>query len=38
MGCNHIPDMDSNSDDNPFAGPKVQNPGKVSVQKKLVVC
>ena len=35
MGWNHIPDMDtstSNSDDNPFAGHKVQTPGKVSVQ------
>ena len=35
MGWTHIPDMDtnsSNSDDNPFAGPKMQTPGKVSVQ------
>ena len=35
MGWNHIPDMDtstSNSDDNPFAGSKVQTSGKVSVQ------
>ena len=34
MGWNHIPDMDSgtkSSDDNPFAGPKMQTPGKVSV-------
>ena len=34
MGWNHIPDMDSStksSDDNPFAGPKLQAPGKVSV-------
>ena len=35
MGCTHIPDIDStagSSDDNPFAGPKMQTPGKVSVQ------
>ena len=35
MGWTHIPDIDSNagtSDDNPFAGPKLQTPGKVSVQ------
>ena len=35
MGWTHIPDIDSNagtSDDNPFAGPKLQIPGKVSVQ------
>ena len=35
MGWSHIPDMDtttSTSDDNPFASPKVQAPGKVSVQ------
>ena len=35
MGWTHIPDVDSNagtSDDNPFAGPKLQTPGKVSVQ------
>ena len=34
MGWNHIPDMDSgtkSSDNNPFAGPKMQTPGKVSV-------
>ena len=34
MGWTHIPDMDSgtkSSDDNPFAGPKLQTPGKVSV-------
>ena len=34
MGWTHIPDMDSgtkSSDDNPFAGPKLQSPGKVSV-------
>ena len=34
MGWSHIPDMDSgtkSSDDNPFAGPKVQTPGKISV-------
>ena len=52
MGWNHIPDMDNSattSDDNPFAGPKTQTPGKVSVQmptevegyasqRKLVAC
>ena len=35
MGWTHIPDMDtiaSSSDDNPFAGPRLQTPGKVSVQ------
>ena len=35
MGWTHIPDIDSNaaiSDDNPFAGPKLQTPGKVLVQ------
>ena len=35
MGWTHIPDMDtntSNSDDDPFANPKVQTPGKVSVR------
>ena len=35
MGWTHIPDIDSvtgSSDDNPFAGPKLQTPGKVSVQ------
>ena len=35
MGWTHIPDIDSNagtSDNNPFAGPKLQTPGKVSVQ------
>ena len=34
MGRTHIPDMDSgtkSSDDHPFAGPKLQTPGKVSV-------
>ena len=34
MGWSHIPDMDtaaSTSDDNPFAGPKAQPTGKVSV-------
>ena len=34
MGWNHIPDVDSNattSDDNPFMGPKLHTPGKVSV-------
>ena len=34
MGRTHVPDMDSGtktSDDNPFAGPKLQTPGKVSV-------
>ena len=34
MGRTHIPDVDSGaktSDDNPFAGPKLQAPGKVSV-------
>ena len=34
MGSTHIPDIDSRattSDDNPFAGPKLQIPGKVSV-------
>ena len=34
MGWTHVPDMDSGtktSDDNPFAGPKLQTPGKVSV-------
>ena len=34
IGWNHIPDIDSSpttSDDNPFAGPKLQTPGKVSV-------
>ena len=35
MGWTHIPDMDSaaaTSDDNPFAGPKTQATGKVSVK------
>ena len=35
MGWTHITDIDSTagtSDDNPFAGPKLQIPGKVSVQ------
>ena len=35
IGWSHISDVDSNtgsSDDNPFAGPKLQIPGKVSVQ------
>ena len=35
MGWTHIPDMDSaaaTSDDNPFAGPKAQLMGKVSVK------
>ena len=35
MGWTHIPDIDSvtgSSNDNPFAGPKLQTPGKVSVQ------
>ena len=35
MGWTHIPDMDSaaaTSDDNPFAGPKTQPTGKVSVK------
>ena len=35
VGWTHIPDMESaarSSDDNPFAGPKLQTPGKVSVQ------
>ena len=34
MGWNHIPDMDSgtkSSDDNPFAGLKMQTPGKIYV-------
>ena len=34
MGWSHVPDVDSGtktSDDNPFAGPKLQTPGKVSV-------
>ena len=34
MGWHHVPDLDSNTataDDNPFAGPKVQTPGKVLV-------
>ena len=34
MGWRHIPDMDtttSTADDNPFAGPKLQPDGKVSV-------
>ena len=34
MGWNHIPDVDSSattSGDNPFAGPKLHTPGKVSV-------
>ena len=34
MGWTHIPDVDAGvktSDDNPFAGPKLQVPGKVSV-------
>ena len=34
MGWTHIPDVNSGaktSDDNPFAGPKLQTPGKVSV-------
>ena len=35
MGWTHIPDMDTtagSSEDNPFAGPKLQTPGKISVQ------
>ena len=35
MGWTYIPDIDTNtgsSDDNPFAGTKLQTPGKVSVQ------
>ena len=35
MGWTHIPDIDSGaleSADNPFAGSKLQTPGKVSVQ------
>ena len=35
MGWSNIPDMDSattGSDDNPFSGPKVSVPGKISVQ------
>ena len=34
MGWTHIPDIESaagSSDDNPFAGPKMQTQGKVSV-------
>ena len=34
MGWTHIPDIDataSSPDNNPFAGPKLQTPGKVSV-------
>ena len=34
MGCHHVPDLDSSTttaDDNPFAGPKLQTAGKVSV-------
>ena len=34
MGWHHIPDLDSGTttaDDNPFAGPKLQTPGQVSV-------
>ena len=33
-GWTHIPDMDTttgSSEDNPFAGPKLQTPGKISV-------
>ena len=35
MGWSHIPDLETSaaaSDDSPFAGPKKQVPGKVSVQ------
>ena len=35
LGWTHIPDMDTttgSSEDNPFAGPKLQTPGKISVQ------
>ena len=35
MGWTHIPDMDTatgSSEDNPFAGPRLQTPGKISVQ------
>ena len=35
MGWSHIPDMDTSAataEDNPFAGPKTQVPGKVLVQ------
>ena len=35
MGWTHIPDMDTttgSSEDNPFAGPKLQTPGRISVQ------
>ena len=34
MGWHHVPDLDSSTataDDNPVAGPKLQTPGKVSV-------
>ena len=35
MGWTHIPDMDTttgSSEDNPFAGPRLQTPGGISVQ------
>ena len=35
MGWHQVPDLDSSAtsaEDNPFAGPKVQTPGKVSVK------
>ena len=35
MGWTHIPDMDTttgSSEDNPFAGPRLQTPGRISVQ------
>ena len=38
MGWTHVPDIDSGtktSDDNPFAGPKLQTPGKVSMNMAL---
>ena len=41
MGWTHIPDVDSGaktSDDNPFAGPKLQAPGKVSVNPRTNGC
>ena len=38
MGWTHIPDMDTtagSSDNNPFAGPRLQTPGKVSCKTEL---
>ena len=41
MGWHHVPDLDSSAataDDNHFAGPKLQTPGKVSVNLPIDEC